>query len=78
MHRSGRDFLHESEMPDAVGAIITNPPYMLAEEFVEHALELSPLVVMLLRLAFLESERRCHLLEGRGLAPCMFFASACR
>jgi hypothetical protein len=31
-------------------------------------LELSPLVIMLLRLAFLESERRCEILEGRGLA----------
>jgi hypothetical protein len=68
LHHGGRDFLLEPEMPDAVGAIVTNPPYMLAEEFVEHALTLSPLVVMLLRLAFLESERRCHLLEGRGLA----------
>jgi hypothetical protein len=26
------------------------------------------MVVMLLRLAFLESERRCHILENRGLA----------
>jgi hypothetical protein len=49
--------------------IITNPPYQLAEEFVRHALELgSPLVIMLLRLAFLESVRRTDILEHSGLA----------
>jgi hypothetical protein len=63
-----RDFLGEIGMPAGVEAIVTNPPFQIAEEFVAHALELSPLVVMLLRLAFLESERRCHILEGRGLA----------
>jgi hypothetical protein len=35
---------------------------------VAHALDLCPHVVMLLRLAFLESERRTGILEGRGLA----------
>jgi hypothetical protein len=49
-------------------AIVTNPPYKLAQKFVEKALELSPLVVMLLRLAFLESQRRSHILEESGLA----------
>ena len=39
-----------------------------AQKFVERALELSPLVVMLMRLAFYESERRRHILEGCGLA----------
>jgi hypothetical protein len=65
---STRDFLLEPEMPDAVECIITNPPYKLAEEFVKRALELAPLVIMLLRLAFLESERRCGILENCGLA----------
>jgi hypothetical protein len=50
-------------------AIVTNPPYQLAEEFVRHALKLSsPLVIMLLRLAFLESVRRTDILEHSGLA----------
>jgi hypothetical protein len=49
-------------------AIITNPPYKLAQKFVEKALELSPLVIMLLRLAFLESQRRTNILEHSGLA----------
>jgi hypothetical protein len=50
------------------GAIVTNPPYQLAEKFVQRALEFSPLVIMLLRLAFLESVRRTDILENSGLA----------
>jgi hypothetical protein len=64
----GRDFLLETDAPEGTEAIVTNPPYQIAEKFVAHALELAPLVIMLLRLAFLESERRCSILEGRGLA----------
>jgi hypothetical protein len=63
-----RDFLGEISMPAGTMAIVTNPPFSAAEKFVEHALRLCPMVVMLLRLAFLESERRCGILEGRGLA----------
>jgi hypothetical protein len=67
-HFANRDFLLERKAPEGCQAIVTNPPFKLAEEFVAHALELSPLVIMLLRLAFMESERRCGILEGRGLA----------
>jgi hypothetical protein len=63
-----RDFLTETKMPAGAEAIVTNPPYQIVEPFVARALELSPLVILLLRLAFLESERRCGILEGRGLA----------
>ncbi len=44
------------------------PPYRCAAEFITHALKLCPLVVVLLRLAFLESERRSALLDGGALA----------
>jgi hypothetical protein len=67
-HFAGHDFLAESELPDGVQAIVTNPPFQWAEQFVAHALDLCPLVIMLLRLAFMESERRRNILEGRGLA----------
>jgi hypothetical protein len=50
-----RDFLMELKAPDGCEAIITNPPNKLAEQFIAHALELSPFVVMLLRLAFYEA-----------------------
>jgi hypothetical protein len=49
-------------------AIVTNPPFSLAEQFVDMALYRAPLVIMLLRLAFFESERRSPILEGCGLA----------
>jgi hypothetical protein len=67
-HFYHRDFLLERKMPDGCQCIITNPPYKLVEPFVAHALDLSPLVILLLRLAFMESERRTGILEGRGLA----------
>jgi hypothetical protein len=38
--------------------VITNPPFSLALEFVRKSLELAPVVAMLLRTGFLESETR--------------------
>lgn len=62
------DFLMTHDPGFSVGAIVTNPPYKLAREFVTHALTLCPRVVMLLRLAFLESERRSAILDNGMLA----------
>jgi hypothetical protein len=63
------DFLIEQQAPDFhIGSIITNPPYKLASHFVRHALLLAPRVIMLLRLAFLESDRRSSILDGGQLA----------
>lgn len=67
-HFYGRDFLMERSAPAGTEAIITNPPFKLANEFASHALELCPRVVMLLRLAFIESERRRGLLDSGHLA----------
>jgi len=64
---SRRDFLME-KLPRGCEGIVTNPPYKLAEQFAAHAIEICPLVVMLMRLAFYESERRSHILEECGLA----------
>ena len=69
----GSDFLMERKAPEGTEAIVTNPPFKLAEEFVGHALDLCPRVIMLLRLAFLESERRRGILEDRGLARVHIF-----
>jgi hypothetical protein len=49
-------------------AIVTNPPFKNAGEFVERALTYSPYVAMLLRLAFLESEKRRNILDNGMLA----------
>ena len=46
--------------------IITNPPYKIAKEFVEHALEViteGHKVAMFLKLTFLESKKRRELFE---------------
>src|SRR5262249_45820631 len=64
----GVDFLLERRAPEGTEAIVTNPPFSRAEEFVEHALELCPRVIILLRLAFLESERRSRILDTGTLA----------
>lgn len=53
------DFLKSKTPFD--GDIITNPPYKLAQEFVEHALSLVPdgnYVAMFLKLTFLEGKKR--------------------
>lgn len=62
------DFLTTAAAPDGIDCIVTNPPFKDAGAFVAHALELCPRVVMLLRLAFLESERRRPILENGTLA----------
>lgn len=64
----GRDFLMELKAPERTEAIVTNPPFKLAGEFVVHALDLVPKVIMLLRLAFIESERRRPILDTGHLA----------
>jgi hypothetical protein len=73
---SGRDFLLEQRLPDGIEVITTNPPYRLADQFVEHALELCPRF-MLLRLAFLGSIRRTAILDGGSLARVHIFKRRC-
>jgi hypothetical protein len=63
-----RDFLAEIGVPAGCECILTNPPFRDIERFVAHALRLSPLVIMLARLAFYESARRTPILENCGLA----------
>jgi hypothetical protein len=65
-----QDFLATTTMPKACAAIVSNPPYSLCARsapFVRHALNLAPIVILLMRLAFYESEARCEILERRGL-----------
>lgn len=51
---TGVDFLMEHRAPDGTQAIITNPPFNIAAQFIEKALTLCPRVYMLLRLSFME------------------------
>jgi hypothetical protein len=59
------DFLAKSTVPAGVSAIVTNPPFgtrgRLACRFIEHALELAPIVAMLLRIDFDSGRTRLHL-----------------
>jgi hypothetical protein len=66
-HFYRRDFLME-KLPSGCEGIVTNPPFKLAEQFAAHAIAICPLVIMLMRLTFYESERRSHILENGGLA----------
>jgi hypothetical protein len=59
-----RDFLtmRRRELPE-VDVTFSNPPYNLAQEFIEQALDVSKHVVYLLRLNFLGSEDRAAFLQ---------------
>jgi hypothetical protein len=67
------NFLEKTLPHDAVDAIVTNPPYgaggRLACRFIEHALELAPVVAMLLRVDFDSGRTRTHLFRD-----CLTFA----
>ena len=64
-----QDFLNfKPAQADEIDAIVTNPPPAGAA-FVRHALTLCPRVFMLLRLTFLESERRRDVLEDCRTYP---------
>jgi hypothetical protein len=62
------DFLTTAKAPAGTECILTNPPFQIITEFVAHALDLCPCVIVLARLAFLEAESRSEILERRGLA----------
>jgi hypothetical protein len=59
--------------PIGVKSIVTNPPFKNGAEFVSQGLTLCPKVIMLLRLAFLESEGRSGILDGGDLARVLVF-----
>lgn len=69
----GKDFLL-SEKPGHVYAIVTNPPYVLADEFSDHALTLIKpqgygFVAMLLRTDYDHAKtRRCYFTEHSAFA----------
>jgi hypothetical protein len=69
------DFLMERSAPHGVDAIVTNPPYKLAGDFVVHAFALGVAnVAMLLRIQFLESACRSSILDNGSLARVYVFS----
>ena len=69
----GIDFLEQLSAPEDAETILTNPPFMHADEFVRHALTLVPRVILLLRLAFIETTGRSDILDGGQLARIYVF-----
>ena len=62
------DYLVQAVAPTGCQCILTNAPFKIIDRFIAHALELCPTVIVLARLALLESRRRTAILEHRGLA----------
>lgn len=60
----GCDFLKQTKSTFDYDFIVTNPPYELAREFIEHALKMADLVAMLLRTDFDHAKTRQHLFGG--------------
>lgn len=57
--QEGKDFLTEDFQPSCrYDFVLTNPPFSLAQEFIERSLEIANCVIMLLRINFLASSRR--------------------
>jgi hypothetical protein len=67
------DFLTVPTVPAGCGCILTNPPFQIVNKFIAHALDLSPRVIILARLALLESVARTEILEYRDLARIHIF-----
>jgi hypothetical protein len=69
------DFLKQTKAPIGTEATVTNPAYRIAVPFVERAIALSPLVILLLRWGFYEGhrKRRIQVLEHAGLARIHLF-----
>jgi hypothetical protein len=62
------DFLAQKNAPIGCSCILTNPPFQIIDRFIAHALDLVPTMIVLARLAMLESRRRTEIIEHRGLA----------
>jgi hypothetical protein len=59
----GADFLRQPAK-SGIGAIITNPPYALAREFIERALSFASVRVVAMRTDFDHAATRAHLFAG--------------
>jgi len=71
--RDGIDFRNRHKAPLGIEAIVTNPPFSLAADFVRHGLLLVPKVIVLERIQFLESEARADLFDAGKLARIFTF-----
>ena len=75
------DFLAQKKAPARTELILTNPPFKIIGPFITHSLDLCPRVIVLARLAPLESTRRTEFLEPprsrtRARVPARRFCTA--
>jgi len=77
---TGLDFFRRKKWRN--GSIVTNPPYCLAVEFVRHCIEITPAsdrkIALLLRLSFLETEKRRTLFTHYPLKVVYVFSKRLR
>lgn len=71
----GVNFLRPQRGVPKVGAVVTNPPFSHAQEFVNMAMLYTPMCCMLLRLSFLESESRHRWFQEAGLDRVHIFSN---
>lgn len=67
MERGGVNFFDQKQMPDGCTAIVTNPPYKFATEYVLHALRLLPkdgMLALFLKTTFAEGKERYYKIFG--------------
>jgi hypothetical protein len=69
----GVDFRARHKAPPGVAAIVTNPPFSLAADFVTHGLTLVPIVAILERIQFLESDARGPMFDRGKLDRILIF-----
>lgn len=72
--QTGLNFLKPMKNLPEIDAIVTNPPFSKAQEFVDRSLQYAPMCCMLLRLVFLESERRHQWFKQVGLQRVHIFS----
>lgn len=67
---TGVDFLQCDRVPEGVTCIITNPPYKLASEFIEHAMDILPIggtYIALMNLSYLAGKQRYREIYARHI-----------
>jgi hypothetical protein len=62
--QSGIDFLMERKPPTGCQTIVTNPPFKLADQCIQHGLNLGCTVIFLLRLMAIEGSGRSVLIDN--------------
>lgn len=75
---SGIDFLQTTKMPNNCDTIITNPPYILANEFILHAMDILPIngrYFALMNISYLAGIKRYKYIYEKGYLRAIYVYS---